>query len=32
METGELGRMCGMWSSQRVNEGGGEWNMECKKN
>jgi hypothetical protein len=21
-----------MWSSERLDGGGGEWNMECKKN
>jgi hypothetical protein len=30
METGG-GRRFEMWSSQRVDVGGWEWNMECKK-
>jgi hypothetical protein len=29
---GVVGRRCGMWSSQKVDKGGREWNMECKKN
>jgi hypothetical protein len=24
-------RRCGTWSSQRVDGGAGEWDMECKK-
>ena len=30
METGEVGRRCGMWRSQRVDGESGEWNMEYK--
>jgi hypothetical protein len=28
---GGVGRRYGMWSSCRVDEGGEEWNMKCKK-
>jgi hypothetical protein len=31
METGGVERMCGMWSSQKVDGGSREWNIECKK-
>ena len=31
VEMGWGGEVCGMWSSQRVDKEGGQWNMECKK-
>ena len=27
----QVGMRCGMWNRQRVDSGGREWNMKCKK-